>query len=244
MQKGASDSFGESVGKIEQHSLQEEVYRRLRRLIFDRGLETEALKVRQLADEFGVSPMPVREALRRLEADGLVIFTPNRSIVLSKPSLKEVEGIFEVRLRLEPFAGYRAASRISTEDLRRLDRLRSELDDFSDGNRWRANNAEFHRTIVKACGIPKLVAIIDNLWLSVEPYRQYYISNHRLLEAAQAHHGEIAKSLRDKDGRAVQKVLEKHLISTLDAILGSMHRIESDVEGSDPKIQGGLQHYV
>jgi DNA-binding GntR family transcriptional regulator len=220
----------EPTEAITPRSLQEEVYQRLRRLIFNRDPEPKILKVRQLADQFGISPMPVREALRRLEADGLVTFTRNRGIVISRLSSREVEDIFEIRLRLEPFASRRAAGRITAESLEELEELCGRLDDFLDGDEWRANNAKFHKIIVTACGIPRLIPIIDNLWLAVEPYRRYYIRNHRLLAMAQEQHREIVRALREQDGRKVERILESHLTNTLEAILDGMGRSESVVK--------------
>lgn len=207
---------------IVSRSLQEEVYRRLRRLIFNRSLDEGSLKLRELAERFQVSPMPVREALRRLEAEGLVTFTRNRSIIISPLSSEEVEGLFEVRLRLEPFAGCKAASRLTAEDLSELESIRGRLEDFSDTDRWRADNAEFHGIINRACGISRLAPIIDNLWLAVEPYRQYYIRDRQLLEVAQDQHRKIVEALKKRDGDEVERILERHLTDTLDTILAGM----------------------
>jgi len=220
-------SPSEPIEAITRHSLQEEVYQRLRRRIFNSAPDAKVVKIRQLAEGFGVSPMPVREALRRLEAEGLVKFTANRAIVIPGLSPKEVEDIFEIRLRLEPFAGGKAAHKITDEGLRELDELCGRLDDFLDGDKWRANNAKFHETIVRACGIPRLISIIDNLWLAVEPYRRYYIRNYRLLTVAQEQHREIVRALREQDGRKVERILERHLTFTLQTILDGMGRSES-----------------
>lgn len=229
----SSRSLESNAGPIAHHSLQEDVYQRLRQLIFNRDLDQEVIRIRPLADMFGVSPMPVREALRRLEADGLVTFTRNKSIAISRPSPEEVRGIFEVRLRLEPFAGRRAVERILEENLDELDLLCEKLDEFSDGDRWRANNAEFHKIIMESCGVPKLASIVDNLWLTVEPYRRYYIHNKQLLEIAQSQHREIVRALRRNDGEEVERILEGHLISTLDAVLKGIEQAENSTEGSD-----------
>lgn len=218
------------AGPISHRSLQEEVYERLRQLIFNRDLEQEVVTIRQLAEMFGVSSMPVREALRRLEADGLVTFTRNKSIAISRPSPDEVRGIFEVRLRLEPFAGQRAAGRIPTVRLEELDALCQKLDDFADSDGWRTNNAAFHRIITESCGIPKLGPIVENLWLTVEPYRFHYINNRRLLELAQEQHRCIVEALRLEDGDRVGSLLEGHLISTLEAILKGISNASPELE--------------
>jgi DNA-binding GntR family transcriptional regulator len=210
------------MGPIVSRSLQEEVYQRLREFIFNRQLEAEMFTLQQLADTFGVSPMPVREALRRLEADGLVAFTHRGRLTIPYLSSKEIEDVFQIRLRLEPFAGRVAANRITPEEIKRLGNLWTELEDFADGGRWRANNAAFHRTIFNASANPRLATIIDNLWLMVEPYRRYYINDRALLKTAQAQHAEIIENLRKKDGPAVEKVLENHLSRTLDVILAGM----------------------
>ncbi len=212
-----------SMGPIVSRSLQEEVYQRLREFIFNRQLEAEMFTLQQLADTFGVSPMPVREALRRLEADGLVAFTHRGRPTIPYLSSKEIEDVFQIRLRLEPFAGRVAADRITPEEIKRLGDLWAELEDFSDGGRWRANNAAFHRIVFNASANPRLVTIIDNLWLIVEPYRRYYIDDRALLKTAQAQHEEIIENLRKKDGPAVEKVLENHLSRTLDVILAGMN---------------------
>ena len=225
-----SRSLESGAGPITSHSLQEDVYQRLRRLIFNRDLDHEVIRIRQLAEMFEVSPMPVREALRRLEADGLVTFTRNKSIAIFRPSPEEVKGIFEVRLQLEPFAGRRAAGRVSEASLAELDALCERLDDFTDGDKWRASNAEFHRIIMESCGIPKLASIVDNLWLTVEPYRRYYIHNKQLLKIAQDQHREIVRALRRNDGDEVERILEGHLISTLDAVLKGIEQAENSTE--------------
>jgi DNA-binding GntR family transcriptional regulator len=220
----------EAGGAIVPRSLQEGVYQRLRQLIFDRGFDVEPLRIQQLAEGFEVSPMPVREALRRLQSDGLVTFTRSRSIIVPRLSPREVEDIFEVRLRLEPFAGRRAAGRITAESLEELEELCAKLEDFSDGDKWRAHNARLHKVIVEASGVSRLVPIVDNLWLAVEPYRRYYIHNRRLLTTAQAQHREIIRSLREKDGHKVERILEEHLTGTLEAIVTGMNEVGSATE--------------
>lgn len=200
-------------------SVQEEVYSRLREMIRNRSLESGKLHLRQLAEYFGVSTMPVREALRRLEAEGAVAFTPNKQVVILDPSEEEIAEIFDIRARLEPFAAERAVIRLSWGEIEALEKLVLEMDDLSDFRRWKQCNGEFHRRINTASGAKRLLTMIENLWLAVEPYRVLYESDLDFLHQAQAQHQQILAALKEHSVEKIGSLISEHLICTRDRIL-------------------------
>src|SRR5438094_10422755 len=102
----------------------EAVYGELRRRILSGVLEPSApLNQEALAPELGVSVTPVREAVRRLEAEGLVQFQAHKTVVVAPLSREELREIYEVRLQLDPYAASLATARATEDELDEIDRL-------------------------------------------------------------------------------------------------------------------------
>src|SRR5688500_16517692 len=112
--------------------------------------EGEPLRQDALADELGVSRIPIREALQRLEAEGLVTFTPHRGAIVSSLSLSEIEEVFELRATIETDLLRRALPRLTTYELDQADEV---LDRYAAALRaadvamWGELNWEFHSTL-------------------------------------------------------------------------------------------------
>ena len=119
--------------------------------------EGEPLRQDALADELGVSRIPIREALRQLEAEGLVTFSPHRGAIVSSLSLEEIEEVFELRATLEPDLIRRALPRLTTYQLDQADEI---LDRYAEALRsgnvaqWGELNWEFHSSLWAPAGRP------------------------------------------------------------------------------------------
>ena len=114
-------------------SLPDVIYERLRREIATGQLQPGPLKLRPLAERFGTSPIPVREALRRLEADRLVSFLGNRAIRVNEVSAKELDEVFAIRAELESLALRLAMPALAEpEHLAELERLMDRMDEQAD----------------------------------------------------------------------------------------------------------------
>lgn len=131
------------------------------------------IRQERLAAEFGVSRMPVREALRRLEALGIVELVPNRGARVSLPSVPDIIDAFEVRSVLEGHAAFRAAGDATGEMIERLRSTESvfeqsaaaaEEGDIDAARRlWYLANAQFHGTVIEAAGSPQLAESVEAL---------------------------------------------------------------------------------
>lgn len=190
--------------------------------------------------------MPVREALRRLEAEGLVTFDANRKIKIKDLSLKDVEELFLIRMELEDLALRSAvpALRNDEEVLARLDELIAQMDKAEgDLDAWQLANQEFHRLLYQAAEMPRLGAIISSLWVAVQPYLRL-ASTVENLRAGQEQHRKIVRLVRAGDARGAGGVLREHLRMTLELRRARLEYLDSATEsgdGGELELQTGSQ---
>ncbi|MDE3812134.1 GntR family transcriptional regulator [Sinorhizobium meliloti] len=122
-------------------------------------------KLRQdhIAEEFGASHVPVREAFRRLEAQGLAVSAPRRGVRVASFGLEEVREVAEMRAALEVLALRHAAPHLTSAILHQAEEATVEADNARDVRSWEDANRRFHRLILTPCGMPRLLAAIDDL---------------------------------------------------------------------------------
>jgi DNA-binding GntR family transcriptional regulator len=206
-------------------SLPELISERLRTDITRGVYKPGPVRIGELAKRFGVSAMPVREALRRLEAEGLISFQPNRQITINALTVAEVDEIFEIRLQLEPFAVRMATPRLRRDEatLQELDDLITRLDASGDRpDAWRTLNRTFHDAVYRGAGMPRLEAIINSLWAMIESYIRYYVQAAADVELAQRQHRRLLDLVRKGDADAAASMLAKHIASSHDALVSAM----------------------
>lgn len=123
------------------------------------------VKLRQdhVAEEFGASHVPVREAFRRLEAQGLVVSQPRRGVRVAGFDAQEVREVAEMRAALEVLALRHAAPHMTKAILDDAQEAIAEGDRATDAMVWEAANRAFHRRILRPCGMPRLLKAIDDL---------------------------------------------------------------------------------
>ena len=128
--------------------------------VFEAGAR---LRQDHIAEEFGASHVPVREAFRRLEAQGLVVSEPRRGVRVAGFSLDEVREVAEMRAALEVLALRNAAPHHTKALLAQAEQINRDADRASDVQTWEAANRSFHRLILTPCGLPRLLKTIDDL---------------------------------------------------------------------------------
>jgi DNA-binding GntR family transcriptional regulator len=174
----------------------------------------DPIQMRALAERFGVSAMPVREALRRLEAEGLVLFDKNKSITVTHLSADELEEVSTIRMELEPLALRHAIPKLMSDEeaLATLDALVEEMDHFEiDADTWRTLNERFHRTLYAAAGMTRLAGLIDSMMRAVEPYLRLYLRTTEHIEYAQTQHREIVDCCRRGDVELASAIVRSHI---------------------------------
>lgn len=196
--------------------LQQMAYERLREDILRGRYEPgDRLRIAAIAARYGISPVPVREALRSLDAEGLVDFTPNRGASIPRLTAEELEEIFSMRIPLESLALRRAIPNLTSGDLQRLDDTAALMRERKDEPaRWLDLNQRFHLEMYKRAGLPRLNQVLTNLWGLVRPYLGVYMARTQTLTKAHAEHDEILRACRTRDIPRAVYVLEEHLMDT------------------------------
>lgn len=198
-------------------SVTDVIYTQLRHDISQGVYPPGPIHLKPIAERFSVSVVPVREALRRLEAEGLVSFDGKRRIVINALNEKELDEIFAMRGELESLALRRAAPRLAGDEARlaKLEELIEQMDDQEgDPGKWRDINREFHALLYEAAEMPRLWSVVSSLWVASEPYLRVYVTAVDSLRSAQDQHREILRHVRAGDADHAELILRDHLADT------------------------------
>lgn len=182
------------------------------------------LKEDELAKRIGVSRTPIREALRRLNAEGSVRFLRNHGAFVADWTMAEIREIFDLRGVLEGYAAERAAERCSPGDVARLRQLAEQMialeaeggPDFR--SRIAEANGEFHRIIVQGAGTQRLgsmMAQVVELPLVLRTFHRY---DREALRRSLNHHLEIVAAMEVRDGAWAGSVMRSHIAAAWHAI--------------------------
>lgn len=182
------------------------------------------LKQEELASKFGVSMSALREALKSLEAEGLVRFYPNRGAVVSELSADEAQEIFDIRLFLELGALELAIPNLTDLDLAEASRILKEADDETQSGCWGELNWQFHEILYRSANRPKLLTLIQNMHNNVERYMRLYLSTMKYQIKSQEEHRALLNACIKRDIKAAQDVLRKHMADASTSLTGYLSR--------------------
>lgn len=205
--------------------LREVVYETLREAIRSGVLESgERLMEIQVAEELGVSRTPVREAIRRLEAEGLVIMIPRRGTYVSDLSLRDISDVFEIREALEGLAVGLAAERITDSELEELERMMVEFGEVIQRGDMEAMvemDIRFHSKIYQASRNIRLVSILSNLREQTTRFRMASMSMPGRMQNTLEEHRAIVEALGQRDPDEASRVTQFHLAKAETILLES-----------------------
>lgn len=225
-----------SAEDIGRRVLSEDVHDRLVRLIASGSLPpgTKLIET-HLARQLGVSQAPVREALRKLEAVGIVEIQPYRGSIVRDPSPTELINALVVRGRLEALAGELATSVMTADLLNRLDVLVKDM--FEAGSAGKASeyvrlNTAFHSLIIEAANNDALTRV----WRQLEPFTRAFVNN-SLVECDPGplggNHSLIVEFLREGDSQAVAAALESHVLEARQVLVDALEEQGIEAVGPD-----------
>jgi len=218
------------IAPVESGTLGQRVYAGLRDYLMAGQLQPgQKLTLRELAAALNVSPMPVREAVRRLAAEGALEMLPNRRIrvpVVTKARFRE---LLRIRIAVEGLAVEEAARRIRMDDVDRMEALNREFAAEmqrrqADGVKlWRINK-DIHFLLYEAARMPNLLPLIEGLWLQIGPVlhlslRMRANANARGRNPAPNWHKRMILGLRRRDAAAARRGLVGDMTSAADQIL-------------------------
>lgn len=171
----------------------------------------QQLRQGDIARQLGVSHTPVREALRRLEAEGLVRLQPNRGFMVSVLSPEEVGELYEIRIPLECTALRLAMPHLAPEDLAEAEQIVTSMDAETDPAAWCELNNRFHAVLYAPARRERLLALIRTLRTNVEYYLRLYIAVMQRKQFSQHEHRRILEAVRRGSIPEAVAALEEHL---------------------------------
>jgi DNA-binding GntR family transcriptional regulator len=172
----------------------------------------QTLRQDELANRFGLSRIPVREALRQLEGEGLVTVQPHCGTVVSQLSGAELRELCEIRVALETTALRLAIPRLDDDTLNRAAAILVETDGETNVlEHWSRNNWRFHSTLYEPAGRPRLLSMIKTLHDTVDRYLRLHVSILNYKTKGQAEHWRILDACRRRESAAAVSLLEQHI---------------------------------
>jgi DNA-binding GntR family transcriptional regulator len=209
-----------SDGPPEPASSEVEAYRHILRRIRLGELQPGArMRTEDIAVTIGMSRQPVREAIRRLEAEGYVTSRPNRGAMVRQYTPEQLLELFEIRAALEGLAAQIAAPQLQPDDFTRLEAQLALMDDASAScgeatNDWLARHVEFHLHLVRLARRPRLAIEIARLHAMLEPYLRLWFVNAGTPTNSRDEHDQILQILRYGYPKHAEDVMRAHVLST------------------------------
>lgn len=209
--------------------LRDVVFRTLRQAILRGELKPgERLMEIRLANQLGVSRTPIREAIRMLELDGLVIMVPRKGAQVAQITEKDLNDVLEVRLGLEELAVKLACERITEEELRSLYQasrsfeklLETETDDLQE---LAQADVAFHDVIYQATNNERLIQLLNNLREQMYRYRIEYLKDVKSRRSLVEEHDALYERMKKRDLTGAQKMIREHIERQQESIMQTVH---------------------
>lgn len=206
-------------------NLHDAAYEQLRQALMDGHFRPgQTFTIRALAAVFGTSPMPVRDALKRLVAERALELGPNRSVLLPLMSRARFQEILQIRLSLESMVAARAAPLMSPATIKAMEedhRAMCEAVETGLSEQYLAANRRFHFRLYEAAGTVVFQPVIESMWMQIGPHLNHVFSSRSGHATVQAdhHHNELLRALRRQDAAAAAKAVWDDLADAADAIL-------------------------
>jgi DNA-binding GntR family transcriptional regulator len=215
------------LAPVGRETLQDQVYLQLRQaLMAGRFQPGQALTLRSVAEALGVSHMPVRGALQRLEAEGALNaqFT-RRTLNIPELRIVEMEELRDIRVELEGLATERAAKNVTKAELieigKRVERMQAAAE-AGDVEGYILENWGFHTAVYKASHMSQLQGLVDGLWLRIGPYVRLMLPDRESMLASMPNHHEIFAALQRRDAKAARKSIAADISECAESLRGML----------------------
>ncbi|MGO7136416.1 GntR family transcriptional regulator [Rhizobium leguminosarum] len=186
--------------------------------------EGQQLKQDELAEHFGTSRIPVREALRQLETEGLIEIQTNKGAIVKGLSTDDVLEMLDIRVALECRALKLAIPNMAVEDLALAEAILFEYDQMADPSAWGELNWRFHWTLYCPCNRPRLLSMIEANYGHVSRFTRRQVSLATGKAKPQQDHNALLRLCRDGEIDEAVGLLEKHIEQTQKSLRSSMRR--------------------
>jgi len=227
---------------IERHqTLREKILETIRDAILKGNMKPgERVSEPELAERFGISRTPIREAFRQLESEGYLEVIPRKGAVVASLSERDVEEFYAIKTILEGFAAKMAAENLTAKDIERLESINERLQQIAqDGDVktfFRVHN-EFHEVFIKAAGNEKLYEMINQLVMRFKRLRLASLSQPGRMEISVEEHRNMIQAFKNHDGDRADSLVRHAATIGADVLIQSM----SHADKAESKVSSLLE---
>jgi len=201
-----------------------EIYKELkRRIVYLDYKPKQVLNIKELAKEFGVSPMPIREVLILLESEKLIHIIPNNGIYVNDISFQELKDVFEVRLFLVGLSGRLAAERITPEEINKLKELLDKIKQEKNRRKLIQLDAEFHDLVNYSTKNQALAETLKRLRNQIGRLWFFAKENDAYSQKIPEDFEELIKALENKEQNKSEQIMKDHAIHFINQIKMSLY---------------------
>lgn len=175
-----------------------------------------------LAKSLGVSRMPIREAIKQLEAEGYVTLEPHKGAIVRAFSVKELEEIYFLRSKFEPLAVKESLKFINTNIIQQLENLVEEMNQTKEVSKFIELNIVFHNLLIKDCPWDKLNTYIKNLWTGFPQQTPHLLPDQ--IEVSKQEHKAMVEAIKVGNEQLVCEIMEKHIIRAGNQVLENIKK--------------------
>jgi DNA-binding GntR family transcriptional regulator len=191
---------------------------RLRQAIITGAIRPrERIRVADLERKFGVSHIPIREALRRLQSEGFVEISPRRTTIAAGVDLSDLANIYDLRRIIEVEIGRRSVSRMTKSEIetvrRALVSFQAVANDPSSAEFWERHR-NFHWALLAPAANPTVQRVLDHLWQSSERYVRLFVSTFATMDTVMDLHVELYEACAGGDVTTFENALTRHYVET------------------------------
>lgn len=192
-----------------------------------------ALSQAGVAEEYGVSRIPVRDALRQLAGEGLVELRGSTAVV-TPLSIDDLQELYELREAVEPVATRLSVPRVGRAAIARMTQLLAVMDDPAvRPGTWVESNAAFHAEVYTLAGLPRMIALVEQLRRLTDRYVYFHLDVVGKAGHLQDEHRQILEALKAQDATAAAELTRAHLASSHAVVLDYLLAREQEEQGKE-----------
>ncbi len=223
-------------------TLREKILETIREAILKGSLKPgEKVAEPELAERFGISRTPIREAFRQLESEGYLTVIPRKGAVVASLSERDVEEFYAIKSVLEGYAARMAADKLSDKDIERLEVINDRLEKLAregDVKNFFRVHSDFHEAFIRASGNDKLLELISQLLLKFNRLRMASLSLPGRMEVSVQEHRKLLEAFKARDGELAENLVTKT------AAFGGQQLIQSMAQKEGRPVEGSILHQV
>lgn len=224
--------------QIERHqTLREKILETIRDAILKGTMKPgERVSEPELAERFGISRTPIREAFRQLESEGYLEVIPRKGAIVASLSERDIEEFYAIKIILEGFAAKMAAENLTEKDIERLESINERLQKIAEEgdvkNFFRVHN-EFHDLFIKAAGNDKLYEMINQLVMRFKRLRLASLSQPGRMEISVEEHRNMIEAFKNHDGERADSLVRHAATIGAGVLIQSMNEAENTAEKAE-----------